>query len=267
VSRHLEPAALRDAVVARNLAPPALPRDELEATFDAVAGHAVNVRIASWARMFQERSNAAYVFGDEPGGYVAEGRLVDDRSTDCMLFTMRVFELAQSTSPEGAIERAVAGRFPGVPLDAIASADGRLDYTHPYRRRFAVELMEEGFYGTDVTGSIGPTDRDVAGGDHPRPVFVIPKDALDLTRFIDGDALWLVLDPMLERTRAIREESGAIIGHMGIVVMEGETPHLIHAAAKSLPGEYEGNAIVSVPVATYLERVETFSAVRVTRCW
>ena len=262
-------ADLRRAVLARNLTYPAAPREDLLDTFDRLAASPVGERVAGWARFFLDRG-VPYLYGDAGNGYVTQGRLVDDTATDCMLLTMRVFELAQSSNPTEAIERALAGRFPGVPLDAIANSDGVLDYEHPYRRRFALDLMREGFYGTDVTESLGRTVPDPGT---PRPtsadVPVLPKDTLEVERLVDGDALWFVLAP--DTQAEVRERSHAIIGHMGIISRPtGTDPseiQLIHAASKPLVDVYDGGKVVSVDLATYLDRVETFHALRVSRCW
>jgi hypothetical protein len=60
-------------------------------------------------------------------------------------------------------------------------------------------------------------------------------------------------------------EYGLVIGHIGVVVVEGDERRLVHAASSPLPGEYDGGRVESVPLATYLARVERYGAVIVTR--
>ncbi len=52
---------------------------------------------------------------------------------------------------------------------------------------------------------------------------------------------------------------------MGIVIVRDGEPWLVHAASKPLPGWYEGNAVVKVPLAVYLQRVERYGGLIVTR--
>jgi hypothetical protein len=63
----------------------------------------------------------------------------------------------------------------------------------------------------------------------------------------------------------MRREYGLVIGHQGIVQRRGDEVSVIHAAQSDLPGEYEGNRIVRVPLSTYLRRVESFKGIIVTR--
>jgi hypothetical protein len=59
--------------------------------------------------------------------------------------------------------------------------------------------------------------------------------------------------------------SGAVIGHVGIARLEGGEVQLIHPAAKPLAGVYAGGKIEKLPLRTYLERVDTFKGIMVTR--
>jgi hypothetical protein len=246
--------------------PHVVPLEELRARFDAVRSLAIGDRIASWASFFLERNEAVYVFGDAPGGYVHEGRLIDDRATDCVLFSSRVVELATSDSPEEAVDRALSLRFPGCPLDEILAEHG-VDFAHPSRLRYGEDMIASGGYGADVTSTVGELSLDPGTGRarHGAIAFV-RSNAVRTGALRNGDLAFFVLDPEHGGARRVREETGATIGHMGIVrTPAGRETQLVHAALRALPGEYEGNRIVTVALETYLARVDRFSGMIVTR--
>jgi hypothetical protein len=55
------------------------------------------------------------------------------------------------------------------------------------------------------------------------------------------------------------------VGHAGIVVTRESEPWLVHAASRPLPGWYDAPGVVAVPLVTYLQRVDRYDAVMVTR--
>ncbi len=63
----------------------------------------------------------------------------------------------------------------------------------------------------------------------------------------------------------LRDEYGLVIGHIGIVIVDGDERKLVHAASSDLAGWYEGGSVVEVPLLEYLSRVEKFNGVIVTR--
>jgi len=246
--------------------PRVVPLEELRAHFERVRPLPIGERIASWASFFLERNEAVYVFGDAPGGYVHEGRLLDDRATDCVLFSSRVVELATSESPEEAVGRALALRFPGCALDELLGPGG-LDFAHPSRLRFGEDMIASGGYGADVTSTVGELTPD-AGTSRiaPGAIAFVRSNAMDVRALRAGDLAFFVLDPGHEGARRVREETGAAIGHMGIVAIPpGKAVQLVHAALRALPGTYEGNRIVSVALEEYLRRVDRFAGMIVTR--
>ena len=92
----------------------------------------------------------------------------------------------------------------------------------------------------------------------------LPTKAIRWEKLRSGDIVYFVSD---ERTPAGKKtrDVGAIIGHLGIIKIEGGQVYLIHAASQGLTGLYEGGRIVKVPLKTYLERVETFKGIMLTR--
>ena len=81
----------------------------------------------------------------------------------------------------------------------------------------------------------------------------------------EGDIVWFVLDPAHPAGGRLRREFGLVIGHLGIVILDDGQPWLVHAASSELAGWYQGGRIARVPLAVYLERVERFAGVIVTR--
>ena len=93
----------------------------------------------------------------------------------------------------------------------------------------------------------------------------MPEAVLDPAELREGDLAWLVLDPEHAGARRLREEHGLVIGHVGIVIVVDGERRLVHAASSPLPGYYEEPGVVSVPLAVYLERVERYGGLLVTR--
>ncbi len=265
IARPTDLPALPDDVIERNLREHATPQAALSAGFGRVRARPLPERVAYWARFFLERGDAVYHFGDDPGGYVSEGRLVDDVRTDCMLLTTRVVELAHASGPREAIADAFRRRFPGVsPSEACRS--GHVDYDHPKRVRFGIDMVRGGAYGIDVTSRVGSPRPDPGSSRIPNgEVAVVPRSRVESGRLRTGDIVYFVVDPESPAGARLRSENGALVGHIGVVDAAHGTPMLIHAASRDLPGEYAGGRVVSVALGTYLSRVETFSGILVTR--
>ena len=224
-------------------------------------------RVGWWARQFLAADAAVYCFGPAEGGYVAEGRLVLDDRHDCISLLYRTIELAHAADPAAAVAWALATRFAGADPDSVVDAAGRVDYDHPAHLDFSIDMIRSGHWGCDVTGTLrgaGPetvgTPRYPAGA-----VMVVPRDRLVPGELCEGDVAWFVLDPADPRARVLRDTYGLMIGHVGLVILEGTEPWLVHAASSGLPGHYEGGRIVAVPLVEYLKRVERYGAVIITR--
>ena len=94
---------------------------------------------------------------------------------------------------------------------------------------------------------------------------MVPEDELDQDRAARGGHRLVRLDPEHSAGAKLRQEYGLVIGHIGIVIIEDGLPRLVHAASSDLPGWYEGGTVVTVPLVEYLQRVDRYSAVMVTR--
>jgi hypothetical protein len=254
-------------MVAGNLDQPQnLPSTVIDSVMAGLDGLGVGERIGRWAEFLHERGGNAYVFGLDSAGYVSRGLLVDDVSTDCVLFFYRTSELGRSGSAVEAVQFAFGTRFYGAPIAEVVSPEGLLDYDHEAHLDYTVDMIRSGIWGQDVSDSVGTTVADGVGTSRfpPDSVRYVPKDRIDYGKIKTGDGIHCVLDEATEKGRKIRE-SGALIGHIGVAVRNGDEVWYIHPASSDLPGEYEGGRVVKVRLKTYLDRMENFKGVMVTR--
>jgi hypothetical protein len=149
----------------------------------------------------------------------------------------------------------------------VVDAAGRVDYDRPEHLDFSLDMIRSGHWGRDVTPQLTGAVPDSAGTSrYPAGSFLtVPGQELVESELREGDVAWLVLDPTHEAAGRLRREYGLAIGHIGIVVLEDGRPWLVHAASSDLDGWYEGGTVVTVPLKVYLERVERYSAVMITR--
>jgi fermentation-respiration switch protein FrsA (DUF1100 family) len=227
----------------------------------------VGERVGFWARRFLTDDAAVYCFGPAEGGYVAAGRLLWDQAHDCVSFMYRCTELARSGSAEEAVSWALRTRFAGAEPLSVMDQRGAVDYDSPEHLDFSLDMIRTGIWGRDVTGQLtGAVDDTTGSSRYPAKSFrYVPTAALDPAELQEGDIVWLVLNPDHKKGADLRQQYGLVIGHLGIVLKEGDQTLLAHAAQSDLEGLYEGGRLVQVPLKTYLERVEKFAGVVVTR--
>ncbi len=225
------------------------------------------MRLGLWARRFAASRSIEYRFGLHEGGYVAEGLLVSDRRQDCVSLLYRCSELAQAFHHRDALAIALAIRFPGAPLDSLVDSEGRVDYERPEHLDFSLDMIRSGLWGRHITtGLSGATTDERGTARYPAGSFeYVPTATLDLSELCEGDVCWLVLSPAHEGARRLREEYGLAIGHIGLLIEEEGEILLVHAASSGLEGVYEGGRVLRVPLQLYLERVERFCGVMITR--
>jgi len=227
----------------------------------------VGERVARWARLFASRNDNVYCFGPKPGGYTAESLLVQDYKFDCVSLFYRTTELAQASSARQALHIAFDTRFKGVDLTRWPSPTGAVSYDDSVHLDYSEDMLRTGIWGREVTADVGVDIPDAAGSSRyaPGSYAFIPKDNLRYENLKSGDLLYFVLDEKNEKARTLREKYGLLVGHQGIVDRDGDTVYLIHAAQSDLPGVYTGNRVVRVPLRTYLDRVERFKGLMVSR--
>ena len=266
-SRLVEAARL-ERLVARNLGPRvSLPESLLSAHLAAWESLGVGSRIARWAQLFASRRDNTYCFGPKPGGYVAESLLVQDRKFDCVLLFYRCTELARATSPRDAVLLALTTRFAGGDPARVVSPAGGVDYDDPSHLDYSEDFAATGLWGRDVTREVGLAVPDSVGTSrYPAGSrWFIPTRRLRDDRLQEGDLLFFVLDERHPGAAKLRAQFGLLVGHQGIVHVEGGEVLLLHAAQSDLQGVYTGNRVVAVPLRTYLERMERFKGILVNR--
>ena len=224
-------------------------------------------RLGAWARRFLAAGGATYCFGLNDDGYAAQGRLVLDDRQDCISLLYRTTELARAADGREAVAWALRTRFAGARPADVVGPDGRVDYDHPAHLDYSLDMVRSGWWGEDVTAQLTGARADSLGtARYPAGSFVwVPEDALVPGELQEGDIAWLVLAPDDARARAMRDEHGLVIGHVGIVIVKDGEPWLVHAASSGLEGWYDGDAVVEVPVVAYLARVERYGGLIVTR--
>ncbi len=138
-------------------------------------------RIGLWARRFLADSTHVYCFGLKPGGYVAEGRLVDDDKLDCIALLYRVTELARAHDAVDAVTVALDTRFPGAPRDSLIDEDGRVDYDRPEHLDYSLDMVRTGLWGDDITNWLRGAVRDRYGSKRfeKGSFFLVEKAKLD----------------------------------------------------------------------------------------
>ena len=225
-------------------------------------------RISSWARNRQQ-AESSYLFGLADGGYAAEGRLVTSGDYDCVSFMYRCTELARATSKRDNYSWALRARFAGADIDLVVGSDGRVDYDCPEHLDYSLDMIRSGIWGRDVSAEVGATADDAVGTSrYPAESFAwIPAGSIDHTQLKPGDIIWLVLNPDDKKARKLRDEYGVVVGHLGVMAQCGENDKLclLHAASSDLSGQYEGGQVVSVDLSVYLEKVNRYAGIIVTR--
>ena len=212
----------------------------------------VGERIAFWAESF-----VGSPYDTDPlGAYVRSCQVVCDSEVDCMYHVFRSVELATSGTPKEAVDRALTLRF---------STRGRLAggkvVNYDERFQYGEDMIDSGRWGEDVTAGLGRTVR-LPGSRGREYVTVLPKDELPkpgtYTKLKDGDIVYFIKDPS-------RRVVGEIVGHLGVIKVEGGRPALIHASGtKSREGNKGGGVVKKVDFLEYAAAMK-FVGVKVTR--
>lgn len=187
---------------------------------------------------------------DPLGAYVRERVIVHDQEVDCMYLTFRVVELALAQDDEGAIKIALEKRFF---TKGILGSDGKV-INYEERYQYGEDMIESGKFGEEITSELGRTIK-LPGARGRKEVTLIPAEEIkDIARKLkSGDIVFFVKKPE-------KRVYGEIIGHIGILKVEGNTLYLIHASGK----KNGKGTTVKVPFLGYVENMD-FSGIRVTR--
>jgi hypothetical protein len=225
-----------------------LTADEILLTQARAAQLPLGKRIAYWAGRF-----IGTPYDPDPLGlYVRTNRIVADEKADCMYHAFRSVELALSSTPGEAVERALTLRF----MTKGKLADG-LVTNYDERFQYGEDMVMSGKWGRNITADLGAT-KQIPGSRGRDTVDILPKNIL-LTgalqkKLLDGDILYWVKDP---KKRVVEE----IVAHLSIVHIKNGKPYLIHAAGdKDRPDRAGGGVVKEVPFATYVHAMRFIGA-------
>ena len=230
----------------KNLA--AMTADEILVAQERVAKLPVGKRIAYWAGRF-----IGIPYDPDPLGlYVRTRRIVADEKADCMYHTFRSVELAESTTPREAVDKALSLRF----ITHGNLTDG-LVTNYDERFQYGEDMVTSGKWGENITAELGATKM-IPGSRSKDTVDVLPKHVL-LTRTLqknlrDGDIVYWVKDP---KKRIVEE----IVAHISIVHIKSDKPYLIHAAGDKDRVDRSGGGVVKeVPFSDYVRQMKFIGA-------
>jgi cell wall-associated NlpC family hydrolase len=226
----------------------AMTADEILLAQARVARLPLNKRIASWAARF-----IGTPYDTDPLGlYVNTNRIVADEKVDCMYLTFRSVELALTSTPGEAIDRALNLRF----ITKGKVTDG-LVTNYDQRYQYGEDMVMSSKWGKNITADLGATMQ-IAGSRGKDTVDILPKNVL-ATRVLqkklrDGDIIYWVKDP---KKRVIEE----IVAHISIIRIKSDKPYLIHAAGdKDREGRPGGGMVKEVPFADYVRNMRFIGA-------
>lgn len=227
-------AAALAVILAASIAP-AFPTgvDDTGRLQASMAGMKKGERIAAWAEGF-----IGTPYDPDPKGlYVTTRRIVADEKMDCMYHTFRSVELALSNTPAEARDLALSMRFRTA---GILGSDG-LVKNYDERYAYAMDMVRGGRWGGNITPKLGSTSR-IKGERGLDYVDMLPRDGIEkaLSRMRNGDIVYFIKDP---EKRVV----GEIVGHLGIIKVEGEDVYLIHASGR----KRGAGRVVKVPFAGY----------------
>jgi cell wall-associated NlpC family hydrolase len=205
-------------------------------------------RIAFWAARF-----IGTPYDPDPLGlYVRTNRVVADEKVDCMYHVFRSAELAMSSTPAEAVERALSLRFrtEGRMLDGLVT-------NYAERFEYGEDMVFSGKWGTNITPELGATKK-ISGTRGRDEVDILPKHIL-ITRTLqkklqDGDIVYWVKDPG-------RRASDEIVGHLSIIHVKAGRPFVIHASGSKDREETPGGGVVKeVPFSEYVQAMRFIGA-------
>ncbi|MEK6813677.1 MAG: C40 family peptidase [Nitrospirota bacterium] len=209
-------------------------------------------RIAFWA----ERFVGLPYDTDTLGAYVRASRIVTDDRIDCMYHTFRSAELALSSVPAEAVERALTLRF-----RTKGRLDGERVVNYEDRFEYGEDMIDSGRWGREITKELGPV-AEVPGTRGREKVEYLGRETLARAAgtgsLKSGDILFWIKDP---KKRTV----GEIVGHIGIVKREDEKTYMIHAGGVKASGQKAGGGEVKkILLSDYLAGT-SFLGARVAR--
>lgn len=232
----------------QNKIPAGMTADEIFLAQARTARLSLGERISYWAGRF-----IGTPYDPDPlGFYVRTNRIVADEKADCMYHVFRSVELAQSSTPGEAIDKALTLRFmtKGTLVDGLVT-------NYDQRFQFGEDMVYSGKWGKNITADLGTTKK-IQGTRGRDEVDILPKNVL-ATRALqkklqDGDIVYWVKDP---KKRAVEE----IVAHLSIVHVKSGRPYVIHAAGdKDRADRPGGGAVKEVLFANYVRNMRFIGA-------
>ncbi|MGA2192959.1 MAG: hypothetical protein ABSG42_06245 [Nitrospirota bacterium] len=217
-----------------------------------VAGLNTGDRIVFWAERF-----IGVPYDTDPlGAYVRSCRIVYDSEVDCMYQVFRAVELALTKTPQEAEQKALDLRF-----KTRGRVEGGRVVNYGERFQYAEDMIASGKWGKDITGEVGAA-REVPGSRGSGPVSYLPKEELlkkDVrSKLKNGDLIFFVKDPKKRIT-------GEVVGHLGIIKVDGEKLLLIHASgSKATKDKKGGGRVKEVGLPDYIAKMN-FIGAKITR--
>lgn len=227
----------------------ALTEAEIASYQKEIANRPLGERIALWAERF-----IGVPYDPDPlGEYVTKGVIVNDERVDCMYLSFRALELALSTTPEEAIEIALDKRFI---TKGILKGGRILNYSE--RFRYGEDMLDSGKWGEDITSMFGKISY-IKGARGRDQVAVVSKEEMirtlseGIVSLRNGDFIYFVKLP----EKRVADE---IVGHIGIIKIEGNEVFIIHAHGI----KNRGGIVKKVSLLDYLKSMP-FAGARVGR--
>jgi len=228
----------------------ALTDTDIEFYQKVIAEMPLGERIASWAERF-----VGVPYDPDPAGeYVTRKVIVEDERVDCMYLSFRTVELALSHTPEEAVQVALDKRF--VHKGTVSSG---IVTNYCDRFQFGEDMLDSGKWGVEITANVGPLST-ITGSRGRERVPMVSKEALirkmrepSVLGLRSGDFIFFVKIPD-------KRVYGEIVGHIGIIKVDGKDIYLIHAGGE----KNKGGSVKKVLFSNYV-RAMPFAGIRVSR--
>lgn len=208
-------------------------------------GLSAGARIAYWAAQF-----IGTPYDRDPlGEYVTRKAIVADERVDCMYLVFRSVELAMGSTEKEAEDIALDKRFltRGVVRDGIVT-------NYDDRFQYGEDMIDSGKWGREVTAELGDA-RSVPDSRRQKKVMYAPVASLShgLAKLKEGDIIFFLKRPA-------KRIYGEVIGHMGIIKIEGGKTLLVHASGT----KKSGGEVKKVDLQQYISKMPYIGA-KVTR--
>ena len=222
--------------------------DEVLLAQARVAPLPVGQRIAYWAGRF-----VGTPYDTDPLGlYVRTNRIIADEKVDCMYHVFRSVELAQSSTPDEAVTKALSLRF-----ITKGKLENGLVINYDDRYQYGEDMVMSGKWGKNVTADLGAVTP-IPGSRGRAFVDILSKNVLatrSLQRKLqDGDIIYWVKDP---KKRVVEE----IVAHLSIIRIKAGKVYVIHAAgSKNQWSTPDGGRVKEVLFADYVRSMRFIGA-------